>query len=127
MTKTLTFAATHFTVAFGVAYLLTGSFAISGAMALAEPLTNTVTYHFHDKAWARLLARTPLRHVELAKTATFALCHFTVAFGLGWLLTGSVALAGLLALVEPVANTFAYFAHEKLWARRGGRSSALPA
>nr|WP_203525562.1 DUF2061 domain-containing protein [Crenobacter caeni] len=63
----------------------------------------------------------------MAKTATFALCHFTVAFGLGWLLTGSVALAGLLALVEPLANTFAYFMHEKLWARRGGRGGALPA
>ncbi|MGL6071545.1 DUF2061 domain-containing protein [Craterilacuibacter sp.] len=115
MTKTLTFAACHFSVAFGVAYALTGSLAISGAMALAEPLANTVTYHFHDRAWDRIVARTPLRHLALAKTATFAACHFMVAFVLGWLLTGSLALAGLLAVVEPLVNTVAYFLHEKVW------------
>lgn len=115
MTKTLTFAVCHFSVAFGVTYALTGSLAISGAMALAEPLANTVTYHFHDRAWDRIVARTSLRHLALAKTATFAACHFMVAFVLGWLLTGSITLAGLLAVVEPLVNTVAYFLHEKIW------------
>jgi Predicted membrane protein len=49
--KTLTFAAVHFSVAFTVAYLLTGSIAISGALALVEPLCNTVAYFFHEKVW----------------------------------------------------------------------------
>ncbi|MCR6631228.1 MAG: DUF2061 domain-containing protein [Magnetospirillum sp.] len=49
--KTLTFAAVHFSVAFTVAYLLTGSVAISGLLALVEPLCNTVAYFFHEKAW----------------------------------------------------------------------------
>ena len=51
--KTLTFAVVHFSVAFGVAYLLTGSIGISGAVALVEPLANTVAFHFHEKAWRR--------------------------------------------------------------------------
>jgi uncharacterized membrane protein len=54
MTKTLTFAATHFTVAFGVAYALTGDVVIGGAVALVEPAVNTVAYYFHEKVWARL-------------------------------------------------------------------------
>ena len=53
MTKTLTFAALHFTVAFSVAYLLTGSLLIGGLMALIEPAINTVVFFFHEKAWVR--------------------------------------------------------------------------
>lgn len=53
MTKTLSFSALHFTVAFTVAYVLTGSFVIGGAIALIEPTINTIAYHFHEKVWDR--------------------------------------------------------------------------
>ena len=53
MTKTISFAAVHFSVAFSVGYLMTGSIAIGGAIALIEPLCNTVAYYFHEKFWAR--------------------------------------------------------------------------
>lgn len=53
MTKTITFALVHFSVAFTVAYLLTGSVAVGGLVALVEPLCNTVAYHLHEKAWLR--------------------------------------------------------------------------
>ena len=52
MAKTLTFAAVHMSVAFGVGYAMTGSLAVGGALALVEPLVNTVDYFFHEKAWA---------------------------------------------------------------------------
>jgi uncharacterized membrane protein len=52
------------------------------------------------------------------KTVTFAITHMTVAFLVGWALTGSAAIGGALALVEPLVNTVAYFFHEKLWERR---------
>lgn len=57
MLKTFSFAAVHFTVAFTIGYLLTGSLLVGGAMALIEPACNTVAYHFHEKAWARVGAR----------------------------------------------------------------------
>lgn len=57
MAKTLSFAATHFTVAFGVAYALTGDAVIGGALALVEPAVNTVAYHFHEKVWSRIRMR----------------------------------------------------------------------
>jgi uncharacterized membrane protein len=60
--------------------------------------------------------RVPLTH-SLAKTGTFAIVHFTVAFSIAYLLTGSVAIAGALALLEPMANTVAYLLHERAWAR----------
>ena len=53
MTKTMSFAVVHMTVAFSVGYLLTGSLLVGGAIALIEPAINTVAYHFHEKAWIR--------------------------------------------------------------------------
>ena len=57
MRKTLSFAALHFTVAFFVGWLLTGSILIGGALALVEPACNTVVFYFHEKVWRRIEAR----------------------------------------------------------------------
>ncbi len=54
MLKTITFAVLHFTVAFSVAYLLTGSIGISSAVALVEPMVNTVVFYFHEKVWQKI-------------------------------------------------------------------------
>lgn len=61
MAKTISFGAVHMSVAFGAGYAMTGSAAVGGALALVEPLVNTVAYYFHEKVWARRQART-LRH-----------------------------------------------------------------
>jgi len=53
MLKTLTFAVLHFSIAFTVAYLLTGDLLTGGLIALIEPACNTVAYYFHEKAWLR--------------------------------------------------------------------------
>ena len=49
------------------------------------------------------------------KTVTFAMVHFSVAFSIAYLLTGDVGIASALALIEPLANTVAYYYHEKVW------------
>jgi uncharacterized membrane protein len=54
MTKTMSFAAIHFTVAFTVAYVMTGSVLVGGAIALVEPVINTIAYHFHEQVWKRI-------------------------------------------------------------------------
>ena len=69
--------------------------------------------------------RVPLTQT-LAKTGTFAVVHFTVAFTIAYLLTGSAPIAGALALLEPMANTVAYLLHERAWARVSLRQ-AVPA
>jgi len=53
MKKTFTFAVLHFSVAFSVAYVLTGSLGISSAVALVEPMVNTVAFYFHEKTWQK--------------------------------------------------------------------------
>lgn len=54
MTKTISFAFVHFTVAFCVGYVLSGSVLVGGAIALVEPAVNTVAYHLHEKFWSRI-------------------------------------------------------------------------
>jgi uncharacterized membrane protein len=54
---------------------------------------------------------------DLLKTASFATLHFAVAFGVAYALTGSIAIATGIGLIEPLANTVAFFCHERLWRR----------
>jgi len=51
MKKTFSFGVLHMSVAFTVAYLMTGSLLVGGAIALVEPVINTIAYFFHEKFW----------------------------------------------------------------------------
>lgn len=53
----------------------------------------------------------------MTKTMSFAVVHFSVAFTVGYLISGSVLVGGSIALVEPAINTVAYYLHEKVWTR----------
>ena len=57
MTKTFSFGVLHMTVAFTVAYLMTGTVMVGAAIALVEPAVNTVAYFFHEKVWERFRRR----------------------------------------------------------------------
>ncbi len=53
MAKTLAFGGLHLVTSFSVAYIITGSVAISGAVTFVEPAVNTVAHFFFDKFWER--------------------------------------------------------------------------
>ena len=53
----------------------------------------------------------------MLKTASFTLMHFCIAFGVAYLLTGSIAIGGLLAIIEPLCNAVGFYFHERLWQR----------
>ena len=71
--------------------------------------------------------------LDLIKTGTYLSIHLTVGLTVAYLLTGSVTLAGGIALIEPVINAVAFFFHEQAWKRVLIKSSlnqklaALPA
>lgn len=62
---------------------------------------------------------------DLLKTFTYLAVHLTVAFTVGYLLTGSLEIAGLITLIEPCANAVAFFLHEKAWKSRLSRAPRL--
>jgi uncharacterized membrane protein len=67
---------------------------------------------------------------DLLKTVSFAVLHFAVAFGVAYALTGSLAIATGIGLIEPLANTVAFYFHERAWRRVDGgdspRNNAAP-
>ncbi|MBB1519306.1 DUF2061 domain-containing protein [Aquipseudomonas guryensis] len=65
----------------------------------------------------------------MLKTITFTLMHFCIAFGVTYVLTGSVAASSLVAAIEPLCNSVGFYFHEKVWRRferRGARKAAIP-
>ncbi len=61
----------------------------------------------------------------MAKSAAFGVVHLGVGFSVGYALTGSVATASAIALVEPAANTVAHYFFDRWWERRRGRARAI--
>jgi len=61
---------------------------------------------------------------DLAKTFTYLSLHLTIGFSVAYVMTGSVALAGGIAVVEPCINAVAFFFHEKAWKHAGKRAGA---
>ena len=56
-----------------------------------------------------------IKYESFFKTLTFCVIHFIVGFTVAYLFTGSIAIAGGIALVEPMANTVVYYFHERVW------------
>jgi uncharacterized membrane protein len=63
----------------------------------------------------------------MKKTATFAAVHMAVVFAVAYVMTGSIWVGSVLALVEPALTTVAYFFHEKVWERAAPRPAEIPA
>lgn len=64
---------------------------------------------------------------DLTKTFTYLSIHLTVGFTVAYAFTGSVSLAGGIALIEPCINAVAFFFHEKAWKRADARAAHPPA
>lgn len=121
--KSAAFAVLHLVIAVGVGWLLTGSFVLAGLITLIEPALNTVMHHRIDRWWEGRHGRAP----SVAKTALFAGLHFVIAVAVAWALTGSLAIAGALAVVEPLVNAVALYFFDRWWARRDASVASLPA
>jgi len=67
-----------------------------------------------------------LRRIDMLKTVTFTVMHFCIAFTVAYLLTGSVTVGGLVAIVEPLCNAFGFHLHEKIWKRVEQRRERAP-
>lgn len=61
---------------------------------------------------------------DLLKTLTYLAVHLTVGFSVAYAFTGSLALAGGIALIEPFINAVAFFFHEKAW-KHAERKAAI--
>lgn len=62
--------------------------------------------------------------VTAAKTASQIVLHMGVAFGVMYVMTGSVAAGGVAAVLEPICNVILMPLHDKMWERIRARLDA---
>jgi len=60
------------------------------------------------------------------KTCSYYVMHITVAAAVAYAVTGDLAASLTLSLLEPTIQAFAYFFHEKAWARAGKTNPSRP-
>ena len=53
----------------------------------------------------------------LKKTLSYYIMHITIAMLVGYFVTGSLAMAIALSLIEPTVQAVAFFFNEKIWER----------
>lgn len=134
--KTVSQVVTHMSIAFAVTWAMTGSAALGGVAALLEPMVNVALLPLHERTWKRLrgaIARLK-NNAMLAKVAekiSQTALHTGVAFGVMYVASGSLALGGMAALLEPVINVLVLPYHDRAWervrARKAHRYSPLQA
>lgn len=110
---------THMTIAFVIAYAMTGSIVFGGLAIIIEPVINVLLLPLHEKAWAavRAKARTEQdRYMKLAaEKLSQTIMHMGVAFAVMYGATGSLAFGGMAAVLEPVCNVLLLPIHDRFW------------
>lgn len=110
---------THMGIALALASTISGSVLLGGLAVIIEPIINVVLLPFHERAWESRIHRVDAgrpRYLMLAgEKISQTVLHATVAFGVMWAVTGSMALGGIAALIEPVCNVIVLPFHDRLW------------
>jgi uncharacterized membrane protein len=117
--KRISQVATHMGIAYALAYAITGSAVFSGLAVLIEPVINVLLLPFHEAAWAELRRKAGTVRARYLAVAAEKLSqtgmHAGVAFGVMYVMTGSAAMGGIAALLEPVCNVLVLPLHDRLW------------
>ncbi len=59
---------------------------------------------------------------RIAKTGSYWVMHIAVAIAVVWAITGNLAAALAIGLIEPTVQAVAYFLHEWAWDGRSKRA-----
>jgi uncharacterized membrane protein len=110
---------THIAIGFAIAYGVTGSVLLGGLALLAEPVINVLLLPLHERLWEHMRERVTAQRLRYAVLAGEKLSqtamHMLLAFGvMGWA-TGSMAIGGLAAVLEPVCNVVLLPLHDRAW------------
>ena len=54
---------------------------------------------------------------SLVKTISWRITGSGATFGISYLISGNLTIAGTIAVIQVVANTLLYFIHERMWNR----------
>lgn len=117
--KKMSQVATHMSLAFVLMYVMTGSVAFGGLAAVIEPVINVALLPLHEGFWRRLRQRAAryATAVLAAEKVSQTAFHMVIAVAVMYWATGSLALGGLAAILEPILNVVALPYHDRMWDR----------
>lgn len=114
----------HLVIAFVVTYAVTGSMLVGGAALLIEPVINVLLLPLHERTWACIrragvadLLQGRRYLLTTAEKLSQTALHMGVAFAVMAWMTGSLALGGIVALLEPVCNVLVMPWIDRAWKR----------
>jgi uncharacterized membrane protein len=117
--KKLSQVIAHLAIAFVVTWAVTGSMLAGGLAVLVEPVINVLLLPIHERIWARIragLAAARRRYLLLTcEKVSQTVLHMGVAFAVMFWMTGSLAIGGLAAVIEPVCNVLILPVLERAW------------
>jgi uncharacterized membrane protein len=126
--KKVSQVAAHTGIAFSLMYAMTGSIAFGGLAAILEPVINVLLLPLHERLWHKLRTgafAASTRYAALAgEKLSQTLMHAAVAFSMLYWATGSLAVGGLAAILEPILNVIALPYHDRLWDKLQLRANA---
>ncbi|QNA87806.1 DUF2061 domain-containing protein [Massilia sp. Dwa41.01b] len=117
--KRLSQVAAHMGIGYALAYAMTGSPIVGGLAMLIEPAVNVMLLPWHEAAWAKWRRLAGAAGAQVAAVAAEKLSqtafHAAIAFGVMFIATGSFAMGGIAAVVEPICNVLILPLHDRLW------------
>lgn len=119
--KKLSQVVAHLLIAFVVTYAVTGSMLVGGIAVLVEPVINVLLLPLHQRVWERICRTLVVSRRYLLITAekvSQTALHMGVAFAVMVWMTGSLALGGLAAVLEPICNVLLLPVLDRVWDSR---------
>jgi uncharacterized membrane protein len=56
---------------------------------------------------------------SLVKTISWRITGSSATFAIAYMLTGNLAVAGVIGITQMISNTILYYFHERIWNRIG--------
>ena len=76
-------------------------------------------FYLHDRAWSHvpygLTSSSERVWRSVSKGITYRMLGSNISFAIGFFMTGSVYIAGTLAILDVVVKVIAYAIHEQIW------------
>ncbi len=112
-----------------MSYMVIGDAKIAFNIGLIDFVLKIGVFYLHDRAWSHmpygLTSFGERLWRSISKGITYRMLGSSISFAIGFFMTGSIYIAGTLALLDVVVKVIAYAVHEQIWQRVIHRRSLI--
>jgi uncharacterized membrane protein len=104
-----------------MSYIVIGDAKVALNIGLMDFVLKIGIFYLHDRAWSHvpygLTSSSERVWRSVSKGITYRIIGSSISFAIGFFMTGSVYVAGTLAILDVIVKVIAYAIHEQLWQR----------